>query len=125
GFRDLSVKSTPPPEPKPEPKPIVAAPPPRPFYSAGDAEATPPNPIQQSVPKYPGNVMRISNGIVEFIVDETGAVQSPMMRASIDSQYDQMVIAAARKWRYQPATVNGKPVKYLKRLSITVKPNNQ
>jgi hypothetical protein len=42
------------------------------------------------------------------------------MPMSIDMMYDQMVIAAAKKWMYQPATLDGKPVKYVKRLSISV-----
>ena len=53
-------------------------------------------------------------------MDENGAVQGPMMQVSIDPSYDQMVIAAAKKWLYQPATLDGKPVKFLKRLSISV-----
>ena len=39
---------------------------------------------------------------------------------SIDSSYDQMVINAAKKWVYKPATLDGKPVKYIKRLTISV-----
>jgi len=29
-------------------------------------------------------------------------------------------VAAAKKWTYQPATLEGKPVKYIKRLTISV-----
>jgi hypothetical protein len=47
-------------------------------------------------------------------------VQAPMMLVGIDPQYDPMVVAAAKKWLYQPATVDGKPVKYIKRLTISV-----
>jgi hypothetical protein len=42
------------------------------------------------------------------------------MPVSIDMSYDGMVIAAAKKWQYQPATLDGKPVKYIKRLTISV-----
>jgi hypothetical protein len=45
------------------------------------------------------------------------------MLDSIDRQYDQMVIAAAKKWQYHPATADGMPVKFLKRLSIAVTPS--
>jgi hypothetical protein len=30
------------------------------------------------------------------------------------------VISAAKKWQYTPATLDGKPVKYMKRLTISV-----
>ena len=76
--------------------------------------------MQQRVPKYPANVSRPLTGVLEFVVDEIGAVQTPMMQVSIEPNYDQMVIAAAKKWLYQPATLDGKPVKYIKRLSISV-----
>ena len=118
-FRDLSVKLTPPPPaPKAEPKPVVR--PVRSVYSADDRDVIPPVALQQRVPKDPASVVRPVSGVVEFVVDETGAVQAPQMQVSIDSTYDPMVVAAAKKWLYQPAMVDGKPVKYIKRLTISV-----
>jgi hypothetical protein len=117
-FRDLSVKLTPPPPaPKVDPKP---ARPVRSVYGVDDRDVIAPVAMQQRVPKYPANVIRPLSGVLEFVVDESGAVQGPMMRVSIDQSYDQMVIAAAKKWLYQPATLDGKPVKFVKRLSISV-----
>ena len=117
GFRDLSVKMIPPPAPKVEPKPVRVM---KPVYSVDDKDVVAPLAVQQRVPKYPANVTKPLVGVIEFVVDETGAVQAPTMQMSIDSNYDQMVIAAAKKWVYQPATVDGKPVKYIKRLTISV-----
>ena len=117
GFRDLSVKMIPPPAPKVEPKPVRVV---KPVYSADDHDVVAPVAIQQRVPKYPANVSRPLVGIVEFVVDESGAVQAPTMQMSIDINYDQMVVAAAKKWTYQPATLDGKPVKYIKRLTVSV-----
>jgi hypothetical protein len=119
-FKDLSVKLTPPPAP---PAPKVEAKPVRPVrsvYSAEDGDVVPPVALQQRVPKYPASVTRPVSGVVEFVVDETGAVQAPMMLVSIDSTYDPMVVNAAKKWTYKPAMVDGKPVKYIKRLTISV-----
>jgi outer membrane biosynthesis protein TonB len=36
--------------------------------------------------------------------------------------YDKVVLGAAKTWQYQPATLNGKPVKYRKRIQITLVP---
>ena len=116
-FRDLSAKLTPPPPPKVEPKPVRPV---RSVYGVDDRDVIAPVAMQQRVPKYPANVLRPLSGVLEFLVDENGAVQGPMMQVSIDPSYDQMVIAAAKKWLYQPATLDGKPVKFLKRLSISV-----
>lgn len=122
GFKDLAVKSTPPPPP-PAPKIVEAPKPFRPVkavYSAEDRDVLPPVAVQQRVPKYPANVTRPLQGMVQFVVDETGAVQAATMPMSIDMSYDGMVISAAKKWRYQPAMLDGKPVKYMKRLTISV-----
>jgi hypothetical protein len=121
GFRDLAVKSTPPPAPAPkavEAKPVVR--PVKAVYSSEDRDVLPPVAIVQRVPKYPANVTRPMSGVVQFIVDENGAVQTPTMPVSIDMSYDGMVMSAAKRWQYTPATLEGKPVKYLKRLSISV-----
>lgn len=118
GFRDLSVKMIPPaPAPAPEPKPVRPV---RSVYSADDRDVVAPVALQQRVPKYPAAVTRALGGVIEFVVDESGAVQTPKMQVGIDATYDQMVIAAAKKWVYQPATLDGKPVKYTKRLTISV-----
>lgn len=117
GFRDLSVKMIPPPAPKVEPKP---ARPVRSVYSAEDRDVIAPVAVQQRVPKYPAAVNRPLSGILDFVVDESGAVQTPIMQTGIDPNYDQMVTAAAKKWQYKPATLDGKPVKYTKRLVISV-----
>jgi hypothetical protein len=121
GFRDLAVKSTPPPAPAPkavEAKPVVR--PVKAVYSSEDRDVLPPVAIVQRVPKYPANVTRPMSGVVQFIVDENGAVQTPTMPVSIDMSYDGMVMSAAKKWQYTPAMLEGKPVKYIKRLSISV-----
>ena len=117
GFRDLAVKSTPPPATPPAPKPVRPV---RSVYSADDRDVVAPLAMQQRVPKYPANVVRPLSGVLEFVVDETGLVQTPMMQVSIEQSFDQMVVAAAKKWVYQPATLDGKPVKYIKRRTISV-----
>jgi len=121
GFKDLAVKSIPPPAPPPKAaeviKPIRAV---KAVYSAEDRDVMPPVAVQQRVPKFPANVTRPLQGVLQFVVDETGAVQSPTMPVSIDMSYDAMVVAAAKKWQYQPATLDGKPVKYVKKLTISV-----
>jgi len=120
GFRDLAVKSTPPPPPAPK---VVEAKPVRPVkavYTAEDRDVLPPVAVVQRVPKYPANVTRPLQGVVQFVIDENGAVQTPTMPVSIDMSYDGMVISAAKKWQYTPAMLDGKPVKYMKRLTISV-----
>jgi hypothetical protein len=117
-FRDLSAKLIPPPPaPKEIPKP---ARPLKPFYTPEDRDVAAPTVVQQKVPRYPAAVTRPLSGVLEFVIDETGAVLAPTMIVSIDPTYDQMVVSSAKRWTYQPAMLDGKPVKYMKRLTISV-----
>jgi TonB family protein len=55
------------------------------------------------------------------VIDEIGAVESAVMTSSVSQTYDAMVIAAAKAWRFKPATMNGMPVKFRKTVQITIK----
>ncbi len=101
---------------------MVAAPPP--IYSAEDRTVVPPATITQTLPSFRGVSPIERIGRIEVIVDETGAVESAVMTASVSSTYDKVALAAARNWRFTPATVNGKPVKFRKVVQITVKPTS-
>jgi hypothetical protein len=39
----------------------------------------------------------------------------------VNAVYDGMVLAAARTWRYKPATVNGVPVKFRNSIQLDLK----
>ena len=43
------------------------------------------------------------------------------MRPAIKPRYDQMVVAAAKEWKYTPASLNGRPVRYRKVINISIK----
>jgi len=89
-------------------------------YTAEDRDVVAPVAVVQRVPKYPANVTKPLQGVVQFVIDENGAVLTPTMPVSIDMSYDGMVMSAAKKWQYTPAMLDGKPVKYMKRLTISV-----
>jgi len=128
GFEELASKAvTPPPPP-----PVVAVPtsmaatavppsPPR-IYTGDDPNIIPPLAISQALPSFRGvsQIQRV--GRIEVVIDETGVVESAVMNVSVTSAYDKLAVAAARNWRYTPATVNGVPVKFRKVVQITVKP---
>jgi hypothetical protein len=129
GFRDLSVQTVTAPTPVAA---YVALPPPVPqqqkpnvmkIYTGTEPGVIPPVPIVQEFPKFPGRVP--SGGIagaLEIVIDQNGAVESATMQTPVLSGYDNIVVAAARNWRYQPARMNGQPVKFRKSIRITVVP---
>jgi hypothetical protein len=131
GFVDLSAAAaTPPPEPKPEPRreeaapptPTPAAPEPQKIYTSEDEGVTPATPIRQEVPRVPVQVANQTRdrGILDVTIDEQGRVISATIRLGLHPIYDSQILVAARDWRYQPATLNGRPVKFRKIIQITV-----
>jgi TonB family protein len=125
GFHELSVKALAPPPPPPVVMAAAPAPPARDYlkvYTPQDAEATPPAIIRQSFPAFRGRVTIPATGIVEVRIDTTGAVESATMAVPVHPHYDTLAVDAARQWQYRPATVDGIPVKYRKRVQVTLTP---
>src|SRR5579864_541127 len=152
GFRDLAVSETPPPPlptvpvptaraaapaavappsaaPAPTPATIPATAPapaatsvaPR-VYLSSDPGIVQPITIRQELPAFPGTVMLAKKGVIELIIDENGSVESAVMRVPVSAAYDALALTAAKTWRYRPATLDGKPVRFRKSVQITVKP---
>jgi TonB family protein len=78
--------------------------------------------IRQEVPRVPVQLASQTRerGILEVTIDEQGRVIQARLRLSLHPIYDSQILAAARDWRYQPATLNGRPVKFRKVIQITV-----
>jgi protein TonB len=127
GFRDLAATAAPPPPPPPPPADPVPVAPPAPavprVYMASDLDVVPPIPLQQQLPAFPGQLTVARQGLIDVLIDETGVVQTATMTQSVSRQYDGLAVAAARNWRYRPATLNGMPVKYRKAVQVSVKPH--
>jgi TonB family protein len=128
GFMDLSLaESALPAEPKRSP--VAAAPQadPQPemnrIYTSDDRNVTPPVAIRQELPGVPSAITRQARerGLLELVIDEAGRVISMAMRESVHPMYDTMVLNAAKDWRYQPAMVQGKPVRFRKMIQVNVR----
>jgi len=82
----------------------------------------PPIAVKQQIPAFPGRVSAAKTGVLELVIDNTGAVESATMRVSVNPQYDRLATSAARTWQFQPATIDGSPVKFLKRIQVSLVP---
>ena len=131
-FRDLSlaVATPPPPPPEPEPAPpevqlvmsaVLPAPPWPIIYGSQDHDVVPPIAESQFLPRYQERNRNPARGLLEVVIDETGAVESAAMLTSIDPTYDRLAVQAARSWQFQPAALNDVPVKYRKTIYIDIK----
>jgi hypothetical protein len=130
GFLDLTVAAAAQPEPGPE-KPAPANVPPPPsapayspdhIFSAGDVNVVAPVPVKQEVPRVPSQIANQTRdrGLLEIVIDEQGRVTGLELKVKLHPLFDSQLLVAAKDWRYRPATLNGRPVKYRKLIQITV-----
>jgi TonB family protein len=132
GFVDLSsAAAAPPPEPRAEARreeapapapPTPTASNPQRVYGADDEGVIPASPVRQEVPRVPAPIANQTRdrGILEVTIDEQGRVIQAVIRISLHPIYDSQILLAAKEWRYQPATLNGRPVKFRKVIQITI-----
>jgi len=111
----------------------AAAPPPpaevpsaRRIYLATDRDVTAPVEIERTMPRWVppnGAAQRMTyRGVLEIVINETGAVESAVIREPSSPFYDPLLLDAAKTWKYRPATLKGEPVMYRKFVEILLKP---
>jgi TonB family protein len=114
--------------PPSSPSPVAAATPasshasaPR-IFGGDDQNVKAPVIIKQEVPRVPTSVTASARnrGLLEVVIDEQGRVTSASVRISMHPVYDALLLTAAREWKYQPATLGGKPVKFRKMIQISI-----
>jgi len=134
GFHELSAKAATPPEPVarvlpqapvvpelPAPAPAPAPRAPK-VYGSNDLNVVPPIALSQQIPAYRGQIREAQTGVLEVLIDTMGGVESVSMVTPINPQYDRLAVGAAKQWSYQPARLDGVPVKFLKRIQVNLVP---
>jgi hypothetical protein len=91
-------------------------------FSAADRAVVPPVATRQEVPRVPSSIVSQTRerGLMEVVIDERGRVIQLDLKARLHPIFDGQLIAAAKDWRYRPATLNGQPVRYRKLVQITL-----
>jgi hypothetical protein len=132
GFLDLATAAaTPPAAPKAAPVSVPLPPPPavvvqrldpNRVYNADDDDVVPPVTVSQDMPRLTPIMKQQARprGVVEVVIDERGRVAAIAVRESIQPMYDAELLAKGRDWRYEPATLNGRPVKYRKLIQLNI-----
>jgi TonB family protein len=108
---------------------VAETPQPVPALQSGPALVVPPVAIRQDVPPWPASLAAarrtdsrgVLTGMLELAITEEGTVSSARLNKSIHPLYDAMLLSAAKRWKYQPATRNGAPIEYQKHLAIEVR----
>jgi TonB family protein len=89
------------------------------IYAAADAGVVAPVALSQPPPHVPGTLLDLVRrlrrvGALDIVIDERGSVAEVVVRQSVNTAYDTLIAAAARSWKYRPATKDGVPVKFAK-----------
>jgi TonB family protein len=129
GFHDLSMKelelpALPPPAPVVLTAPVSTRPA-RDYtrtYGVDDKDVAQPGIVKQAFPPFRGRVAAAASGVIEVLIDTSGEVESATIVMPVHPLYDGVALDAAKRWRYQPAMLEGVPVKYIKRVQITLTP---
>lgn len=106
----LTKPKEPPPEPKPAP--VVSATPTQQTAPVADRR-TLPQLIASVAPDYPMDMLRSrTSGKVElsFVVEADGTVGAVQVVSSTRKSFADAAVAAVKKYRFKPATLNGQPI---------------
>jgi TonB family protein len=106
----------------PEPPTPPAAPP---VYDISASEVSAPVVVLQNVPAIPLSIKSFmlegrATMALDIQIDERGQVERASVRNSRYPSYDELLLQAARNWRYRPALKDGIPVKYLRTIFIVL-----
>ena len=79
--------------------------------------------ISQPPPTVPPPLLELARRLrlpseIDVIINERGTVDNVVVTRSVNPAYDAAVVAAARAWRYQPATKDGVPIRSVKTVVI-------
>lgn len=133
GFRDLSARAV---EPAPAQKPVAdvahvapamaMAPAPdivasKSIYNGTDVGVVAPVILRQVLPPFQREMFPARDGVLELLINEAGLVEAAALRSSVNPRYDNQLLTAVRGWKYQPATMDGTPVKFRKIINISLK----
>jgi len=104
-----------------EPAPVPASPPR--VYTVDDVGVVPPAVINQRMPAMTPDLVRITkamntSAVVEIVIDEKGDVVDATVIKSVNTSFDNLVIGAARRWKYRPALKDGVAVRYVKTIIL-------
>ena len=105
-------------------RPLPSAPGPR-IYTEADPEVAFPVELSRVIPDWtPPALLKNATlrGVLEIVINERGTVDTAILTQPISPYYDSGLLNAAKTWRYTPASVDGRPVKYRKVMTIVLRP---
>jgi TonB family protein len=103
----------------PEPRDLVVSD--ETIYAAGEDGIEPAVLMRPQLPSQPPSTVPAQDvGVLEIVVSATGAVEHVRLISTANRYHDRMIVAAAKAWSFEPATKDGRPVRYRARIRVTL-----
>ena len=90
------------------------------IYSRNDPSVTPPRQVYPALPAKPSPGTRAEDlTVLDLVVSAEGLVEHVRMRTAPRDIHEFMLVSAAKAWRFEPATLDGRPVRFRHSVAIT------
>jgi hypothetical protein len=89
------------------------------IYSKADSAVTPPRQVYPALPAEPPAEMRRALTVVDLVIAPDGLVERVHLRTTPRDIHEFMLLSAAKAWRFQPALLDGRPVRFLHSVALT------
>jgi hypothetical protein len=94
-----------------------------PLYSIADRDVEPPVPVKPKIATVlPADEREENLTVVDLIISDDGEVESVKLVRPVRGVRGAMMLSAVKAWRFQPALKDAQPVRYLKRIWISLSP---
>jgi hypothetical protein len=91
------------------------------IYTAIDVGIVPPLPLGRQLPATgPSGISAELVGQLELLIGRNGEVEAVKLHTPLNRYHERMIVSAAKAWRYEPATKDGKSVRFRLYRSVTL-----
>jgi outer membrane biosynthesis protein TonB len=91
-------------------------------YSKADSEVTLPLNIYPRLPPEPPGLAAAARTVLELTITTDGLVERVRMLNTPRNIHEFMLLSAAKAWRFEPATIAGRPVRFRHTMVLTAMP---
>ena len=88
-------------------------------YSRTDPDVVPPQSVYPKLPSDRPGVTADGRTVLDLLISADGRVEHVRVRTPPRDVHEFMLVSAAKAWRFDPATVHGRPVRFLHSVAIT------
>jgi hypothetical protein len=92
------------------------------IYSQADSQVTVPVSVYPKLPNEPAGVRAANRTLLELTIAADGLVERVKMLTAPRNIHEFMLVSAAKAWRFEPARLDGRPVRFRQTLALTPMP---